>query len=91
MKISGHPGLADFAANHLAATVAVPIDANGTIHAASLLYWNSVKPFEFFFVTSRESEKCKLIRQQGAVPCAVVGAEKGTDYPKGYDREFLDA
>jgi hypothetical protein len=81
MRLKDYPTLIDFLNAHLAATIAVPIDNKGTLHAASLLYWNSDEPLELYFVTSRNSEKVKLLKTNGVVPCAVViGTEKDTPF-----------
>lgn len=103
MKIIEIEELQNFLENQKAATIAVPIDENGTIHAASLLYWNSIDPFNFYFVTSRDTEKCALLKDARKITCAVVvGTEKGTDFtlqmrgniqevePKDFSKE-LDA
>ncbi len=100
MKTVEHSNLLEFLERHNAATIALPIDANGTIHAASLLYWNSNNPFCFYFITSSSSEKCNLLNSKNELPCAVVvGTEKGVDYtlqmrgtirkidPKNYKKE----
>lgn len=63
-----------------AATIAVPIDEQGAIHTAALLYWHAPDPLRFYFVTSKETEKCKLLAQKGELPAAcVVGTNRGTD------------
>jgi hypothetical protein len=81
MTLNEYPELAQFIEASSAATIAVPIDASGTLHAATMLYWNSFEPFEFFFVTSRDSQKCALLSEQNATPCGVViGTEKGTPF-----------
>ena len=81
MKIIEIEELQKFLENQKAATIAVPIDENGTIHAASLLYWNSIDPFNFYFVTSRDTEKYALLKDGRKINCAVVvGTEKGTDF-----------
>lgn len=81
MKLKDYPPLQDFLIHHLAATIAVPIDHNGSLHAASLLYANSTEPLEFFFVTSRDSEKYSLLKTKDNIPCAVViGTEKDTPF-----------
>lgn len=81
VRLSDYPSLVDFLSKHLAATIAVPVDEAGTIHAASLLYWNSDNPFRFYFVTSRDSEKYGLLKSQESVNCAVViGTEKDTPF-----------
>lgn len=77
LKLSDYPSLIDFLSEQLAATVAVPIDEYGTIHAASLLYWSSIDPLQLYFVTSRESEKYGLLKSRQSINCAVViGTEK---------------
>lgn len=81
VKLADYPGLAEFLAESKAATIAVPIDSHGTIHAASLLYWNSPNPLKFYFVTSRDSEKYRLLKTQPSINCAaVVGTEKNTPF-----------
>ncbi len=81
MKINEHSGLSEFINTHLACTIAVPIDTERTVHIASLVYWNSNEPLEFYFVTSRQSEKYKLLKKQKEINCAVVvGTENGTPY-----------
>jgi general stress protein 26 len=81
VKLSDYPSLANYLSTQKAATIAVPIDENGTIHAASLLYWNSLDPLRFYFVTSRESEKYTLLETEKSINCAVVvGTEKGTPF-----------
>jgi general stress protein 26 len=81
MKIAELSSLIKFLENQKAATIAVPIDDNGNIHAASLVFWNSIQPFSFFFITSRNSEKYTLMKDGNKIPCAVVlGTEKGTDF-----------
>jgi len=64
-----------------AATVAVPIDRNDTIHAASLLYAHTEMPLRFYFVTSIDSEKCSLLNSVKSISCAcVIGTAKGTAF-----------
>lgn len=81
MKLKDYPTLKSFLQIHLTATLAVPIDTKGTLHAASLLYWNRDEPFELYFVTSRNSEKFKLLKNKDVIQCAVViGTEKNTPF-----------
>ncbi len=64
-----------------AATIAVPINDSGVLHAASLRFWNNDKAFCFYFVTSRDSEKYSLLRKKKTIPCAVVvGTEIDTEF-----------
>lgn len=81
MKLKEYPALITFLETHLTATIAVPLDDKGTLHAASLLYWNNVEPFELYFVTSRNSEKARLLKTHNDIQCAVViGTEKNTSF-----------
>lgn len=81
IKLTDHPQLADFLGAQTAATLAVPIDGDGAVHAASLLYWHSPVPLHFYFVTGKATEKYTLLRTQPTVPAAlVVGTEKGTPF-----------
>ena len=75
------PGLAKFLDQERAATVAVPIDSNGTIHAAALGYWHTGNPLRFYFVTDKATEKCRLLVEKGSVQAAcVVGTVVGVDF-----------
>lgn len=81
VKLTDHPQLADFLSAQTAATLAVPIDANGAVHAASLLYWHSLSPLRFYFVTAETTEKFTLLRTQPSIPAAlVIGTDKGTPF-----------
>ncbi len=81
INLSDYPALSDFLTVHESATIAVPIDTNGTIHVANLLYWHNPGSLKFYFVTSRYSEKCKLLTDHKALKCAiVVGTEKDTPF-----------
>lgn len=81
MTLAEYPTLDAFLQKCLAATIAVPIDQEGTIHAASLLYWNKSEPLELYFVTSRSSEKFQLLEHEAEIRCAaVVGTEKHTPF-----------
>lgn len=76
-----YPALAGFLAAHDAAVIAVPIDLDGTLHAAGILYFHTPDPLKFYFVTSRTTEKCRLIGRGDPVPCAcVVGTERATPF-----------
>ena len=80
-KLSEYPGLSEFLANQLVATIALPIDETGTLHIASLLYWHDPVSLCFYFVTGANTEKCRLLIQGRTVTAAcVVGTEKGVDF-----------
>lgn len=77
--LQSYPGLKEFLQSEAAATLAVPVDQHGTLHAATLLFWNSEEPLALYFVTNRDSQKCQLLKIQKSVPSAcVVGTSKGT-------------
>lgn len=81
MKLTEQPKLAAFLGTEMVATVALPIDANGGIHAASLLYTHTTEPLAFYFITGHDSEKCRLLRSGNAVRGAcVIGTYKGTPF-----------
>ena len=81
VKISECSGLMDFLASQKALTMAVPIDTDGTVHAAAMIFYNTVKPFRFYIITARDTEKCKLLKSNSSINCAVVvGTEKGTPF-----------
>lgn len=74
------PDLRKFLQKEPAATIAVPIDDQGTIHAAALLYWHNENPLRIYFVTSKNTEKCKLLLQRDSVLAAcVIGTGRGTE------------
>jgi len=73
-------GLQKFLQDEPAATIATTIDDEGTVHAAALLYWHSEHPLRFYFVTSKNTDKCKLLLERSSLPAAcVVGTSRGTD------------
>lgn len=80
-QLADYPSLGDFLTTTEAATLAVPIDQAGAVHAAGLLYWHTADPLRLYFVTSRRSTKCRLLQSQASVPCAVVvGTERGVPF-----------
>ncbi len=79
-QLRDYRALADFLMSEKAATVALPIDDAG-IHAATLKYDHTADPLRFYFVTGRETEKCKLLTELGEVNGAcVVGTHIGTPF-----------
>jgi general stress protein 26 len=61
--------------------MAVPIDENGSLHAAAMQYCLVSEPLELYFMTARSSVKATLLKSQDSIPCAVViGAEESTPY-----------
>ncbi len=76
-----YPGLDKFLKSEASATLAVPIDNVGNLHAATLLYWHSENPLAFYFVTNKNSEKCTLFKSQKSINAAcVVGTTKGISF-----------
>lgn len=81
IKLTDHPNLANFLLAQTAATLAVPIDSSGAVHAASLLYWHSPTPLRIYFVTAKTTEKYTLLHTKPSIPAAlVIGTEKGTPF-----------
>lgn len=81
LPLKQYPALKSFLSQHKSATVAVPIDDNGTLHAAALLYWHDERTLEFYFVTSSETEKMTLLnKRQSLAAACVVGTEAGTPF-----------
>ena len=81
VKLSKYPKLAEFLSKSLAATIAMSVDDEGTIHIASLLYWHDSIDLSLYFVTDDSTEKCRLLKSGEAVKSAcVVGTEKGVDF-----------
>lgn len=80
-RLADYPGLAAFLEREFAATLAVPVDTAGTLHAASLCYIHTSEPLRFYFVTGRDTEKCRLLKTQPTVPCAmVIGTVKDVQF-----------
>lgn len=81
VKLSDHQKLRSFLQSEKAATLAVPIDDAGTVHAASLLYVHDENPLRLYFITGKSTEKYTLLRSQNSIPAAIViGTEKGTPF-----------
>jgi general stress protein 26 len=76
-----NPKLAEFLNREPVAVVSVSIDEIGTPHAATLGYWHKSDPLSFFFVTNKNSQKCRLLNQKKELPAAcVVGTYMGTEF-----------
>lgn len=81
VHLSDQAALRQFLETHTAATLAVPLDTHGLVHAASLLYRLDLESLRFYFVTSKASEKYTLLHSQPTMPAAlVVGTEKDTPF-----------
>ena len=81
VKLSDHPHLRSFLQAEKAATLAVPIDDAGSIHAASLLYAHDENPLRLYFVTGKSTEKYTLLHSKDSIPAAlVIGTERGTPF-----------
>ena len=79
MKLQGATGLMDFLDTEKVATLALPINTNGTLHIATMNYAHVAEPFCFYFMTSDKSEKCALLKQTNEVVAACnVGTYSGT-------------
>ncbi len=80
-KFAEIKGLDEFIKTHEAAVLSVPIDESGTIHSAGLLYAHAEDPLRFIFITSSNTEKCKLLLKKDRVTgSCVVGTEKGVPF-----------
>lgn len=92
IKLIDSPKLLDFLKSHETLNMANPIDNEGTLHAAAMLYYCSVKPLRFYFVTARNTDKCKLLKTNDSVQCAVVvGTERHTPFSvqmRGFFKEI---
>jgi general stress protein 26 len=81
VKLADHPKLIDFLKSHETLNMANPIDDRGTLHASAMLYHCTVDPLRFYIVTARDTEKCKLLKNDKTVQCAVViGTERHTPF-----------
>lgn len=81
IKLSDHQQLRSFLRTEEAATLAVPIDDAGSIHAASLLFVHDEDPLRMYFITGKLTEKYTLLRSKDSIPAAlVIGTEKGTPF-----------
>lgn len=81
VKLIDHQPLQTFLSKQSAATLAVPIDNAGTIHAASLLYVHDKDPLRIYFVTGKATQKYTLLQRKHSIPAAlVIGTEKGTPF-----------
>lgn len=75
------PRLAEFLNHQPVAVVSLPINEDGVLHSATLGYWHTTDPLTFFFVTSKNSEKCQLLNVKKELPATcVVGTYMGTDF-----------
>lgn len=81
VSLNTQPGLKKFLAAEFAATVSVPIDSSGTLHIATLAFYHTGLPVMFYFVTSKNSEKYRMLSKGKAITAAcAIGTYKGTPY-----------
>lgn len=81
MRLADAPGLAAFLDSTAVATFAAPVDADGTLHIATMHYWHDHKTLNFYFVTEKSSEKCTLLKDGSTQKAAVVvGTVMGTPF-----------
>jgi nitroimidazol reductase NimA-like FMN-containing flavoprotein (pyridoxamine 5'-phosphate oxidase superfamily) len=67
MKLQNATELKAFLDAEKVATLALPIDEDGTIHIATMNYVHLLDPFCFYFMTSDKSEKCTLLNRKTEV------------------------
>lgn len=80
-RFKERPDLSAFLQEQSTAVVSVAVDVDGTIHIATLGFWHSDNPLRFYFVTSKLTEKCTLLRDGSQQKAAcVVGTVKGTAF-----------
>jgi len=97
---ANYPGLDKFLDNEPSCVLSLPIDDAGTVHIAAMVYYHTAKPLQFYFVTDRSTEKCKLLVHKANLPAAVVvGAVPNTQFslqmrghvsvisPEGHDKK----
>jgi general stress protein 26 len=81
MKLSDNRDLMDFIENSPASTLAVPLDYDGSVHVAPMVFYNTFEPLDFYFVTARDSVKFTMLHTHSQINAAlVVGTEKDTPY-----------
>lgn len=80
VKLADAPELEAFLANERVATLAVPIDRQGTLHIATMDYVRTAEPLRFYFITSSESEKCRLLKDGPVRSACNVGTYYGTPF-----------
>jgi len=81
IKLNESAGLPEFLAKEEVATLAVPIDDSGTLHIATMNYAHMTDPLRFYFMTSDQSEKARLmvVRPEVVAACN-VGTYTGTPF-----------
>lgn len=81
MKLENATELLKFLDEEKTATLALPIDEDGTLHIATMNYVHMLDPFCFYFMTSDKSEKCTLLNQKAEVVAACnVGTYVGVPF-----------
>jgi uncharacterized protein YhbP (UPF0306 family) len=81
VKLQDSPALNAFLGQQAVAVIAVPVDIDGTLHAATLHYWHRAEPLKFYFVTGKDTEKCRMLLDGKSVKAAcVVGTNPGTAF-----------
>lgn len=77
MKLEDAAALSAYLDEEKVATVALPIDTDGTLHIATMNYSHATQPLRFYFVTSNQSEKCQLLNEAKEL---VAACNVGTYY-----------
>lgn len=79
--ISVPDALKRFLQEELVATLALPANASRDIHIAPMVFWLNPSGYEVYFVTDRNTEKCKpLVNRKRIQAGCVIGTSKGTQY-----------
>lgn len=79
--LASYPTLVSFLDKEPVATAALPIDDQGTIHAATMRFWHAPQPLKFYFVTDEDTQKCTLLKNGATAKGAcVVGTYRGTGF-----------
>ncbi len=81
IRLSDTTRLLEFLSQEKVATLAVPVDEAGTLHIATMNYVHLLNPLRFYFMTSDQSEKCRLmnVRPEIVAACS-VGTYSGTPF-----------
>jgi uncharacterized protein YhbP (UPF0306 family) len=59
--LKDEPQLADFIRHEQSGVLSIVIDSVGTVHNAAITYWHQENPLKFYYITDRNSEKCKML------------------------------
>lgn len=80
VKLADAPELEAFLTAERVATLAVPVDGQGTLHIATMNYVHTAEPLRFYFITSSKSEKCRLMNDGPVRAACSTGTYYGTPF-----------